>query len=308
MEVSVEEKSGVMVKIKAALDLFKLRLSFLVVVSCILSYEMGAETWEYDKIGWLLLAGFLLAGGSNGANQILERQWDALMHRTMTRPLPTNRISPLGAWFVSLAAAGMGIFILFYQLNTASGILGFSAFLSYAFIYTPLKRVSPWAVFIGAFPGAIPPMIGYVAATNDFGLEAGVLFAVQFMWQFPHFWAIAWVSHGDYTAAGFKLLPGDKGPTKFTALQTVIYSALMIPFGLLPYFVTLTEYGHQQPMSGWVSMIIIAICNIWMVAMSVRLLLRMDVKSARMVMFSSYFYLMIVLLALFADRNYVPGL
>jgi protoheme IX farnesyltransferase len=297
MEVSVEDKSGVTGKIKAALDLFKLRLSFLVVVSCVLSYEMGAETWEYEKIGWLILAGFLLAGGSNGANQVLEQQWDSLMHRTRTRPLPTKRISTLEAWFVSLATAGLGIFILFYYLNTASGILGFSAFLSYAFIYTPLKRVSPWAVFIGAFPGAIAPMIGYVAATNQFGLEAGVLFAVQFMWQFPHFWAIAWVSHEDYNRGGYKLLPFSGTPDKKTAFQIMVYSFFLIPVSLLPWTLPL-----ETPMVGNIAAIIVVLAGIWISFLAYKLFKEPTLLNARKVMFASFFYLPIVQIAYVIDK------
>jgi len=297
MEVSVEDKSGVTGKIKAALDLFKLRLSFLVVVSCVLSYEMGAETWEYEKIGWLILAGFLLAGGSNGANQVLEQQWDSLMHRTRTRPLPTKRISTLEAWFVSLATAGLGIFILFYYLNTASGILGFSAFLSYAFIYTPLKRVSPWAVFIGAFPGAIAPMIGYVAATNQFGLEAGVLFAVQFMWQFPHFWAIAWVSHEDYNRGGYKLLPFSGTPDKKTAFQIMVYSFFLIPVSLLPWTLPL-----EKPMVGNIAAIIVVFAGIWISFLAYKLFKEPTLLNARKVMFASFFYLPIVQIAYVIDK------
>lgn len=297
MEVSGQEKLGVMSKVKAALDLFKLRLSFLVVVSCILSYEMGADEWQYDKIGWLILAGFLLAGGSNGANQVLERQWDALMNRTKTRPLPTNRITPLEAWFVSISAAGVGIFILFYQLNTASGILGFSAFLSYAFIYTPLKRVSPWAVFIGAFPGAIAPMIGYVAATNQFGLEAGILFAVQFMWQFPHFWAIAWVSHEDYNRGGYKLLPFSGMPDKKTAFQIMIYSFFLIPVSLLPWTLPL-----DTPMVGNIAAAIVIAAGIWISYLAYKLFKEPTLLNARKVMFASFFYLPIVQIAYVIDK------
>ena len=297
MEVSVEEKSGVLGKIKAALDLFKLRLSFLVVVSCVLSYEMGSQEWDYIKMGWLILAGFLLTGGSNGVNQVLERQWDALMHRTKTRPLPTNRISPLGAWLVSLTAAGLGIFILFYYLNTASGILGFSAFLSYAFIYTPLKRTTPWAVFIGAFPGAVAPMLGYVAATNHFGLEAGILFAVQFMWQFPHFWAIAWVSHEDYNRGGYKLLPFNGMPDQKTAFQIMVYSFFLIPVSLLPWTLPL-----ETPMVGDLAAVIVSAAGIGMSYLAYNLFKEPTLLNARRVMFASFFYLPIVQIAYVIDK------
>jgi len=297
MEASVEEKSGVIMKIKAALDLFKLRLSFLVVVSCVLSYEMGAEKWEFQKLGWLILAGFLLTGGSNGANQILESQWDALMHRTRTRPLPTNRISPIGAWLVSLGASGAGIFILFFYLNTASGILGVSAFLSYVFIYTPLKRITPWAVFVGAFPGAIAPMLGYVAATNRFGLEAGILFAVQFMWQFPHFWAIAWVSHEDYNRGGYKLLPFSGMPDKKTAFQIMVYSFFLIPVSLLPWTLPL-----EKAMVGNLAAIIVVLAGIWISSLAYKLFKEPTLLNARKVMFASFFYLPIVQIAYVIDK------
>ena len=297
MEVLVEEKSGVLGKIKAALDLFKLRLSFLVVVSCVLSYEMGSQEWDYIKMGWLILAGFLLTGGSNGVNQVLERQWDALMHRTRTRPLPTNRISSLGAWLVSLTAAGLGIFILFYYLNTASGILGFAAFLSYAFIYTPLKRITPWAVFIGAFPGAVAPMLGYVAATNHFGLEAGILFAVQFMWQFPHFWAIAWVSHEDYNRGGYKLLPFNGMPDQKTAFQIMVYSFFLIPVSLLPWTLPL-----EPPMVGDLAAVIVSAAGIGMSYLAYNLFKEPTLLNARRVMFASFFYLPIVQIAYVIDK------
>ncbi len=163
----------------------------------------------------------------------------------------------------------------------------------YAFIYTPLKKVNSVAVLVGAFPGALPCLIGWVAATNELSTGGWILFGIQFLWQFPHFWAIAWVAHKDYLNAGFKLLPSDKGPTKFTALQTVMYSMLMIPVGMLPYYFKI---------SGIISMWIILICNVWMVYVSVLLFINMDVASARKVMFSSYFYLMIVFLALLFDK------
>jgi protoheme IX farnesyltransferase len=258
---------------------------------------MGSQEWDYIKMGWLILAGFLLTGGSNGVNQVLEREWDALMHRTRIRPLPTNRISLLGAWIVSLTAAGLGIFILFYYLNTASGILGFSAFFSYAFIYTPLKRITPWAVFIGAFPGAVAPMLGYVAATNHFGLEAGILFAVQFMWQFPHFWAIAWVSHEDYNRGGYKLLPFNGMPDKKTAFQIMVYSFFLIPVSLLPWTLPL-----ETPMVGDLAAVIVSAAGIFMSFLGYNLFKEPTLFNARRVMFASFIYLPIVQFAYVIDK------
>jgi protoheme IX farnesyltransferase len=163
----------------------------------------------------------------------------------------------------------------------------------YGFIYTPLKKVNSVAVLVGAIPGALPCLIGWVAATDNFNAGGWILFGIQFIWQFPHFWAIAWLAHQDYSTAGFKLLPADKGPTKFTAVQSVMYSVMMIPVGILPYV-----FG----ISGLVSLWIALACNLWMVYVSMMLYIKMTAASARMVMFSSYFYLMIVFLSLYADK------
>jgi protoheme IX farnesyltransferase len=177
--------------------------------------------------------------------------------------------------------------------NISSALLSaFSLFL-YAFIYTPLKKINSIAVLVGAFPGALPCLIGWVAGNDDFAYAGWALFLIQFLWQFPHFWAIAWVSHADYSSVGFKLLPADKGPTKFTALQSIMYAVLMIPFGFLPYYLGLT---------GQISMWILLVANIFMVVQCVRLYQNMGVPAARRVMFSSYIYLPIVYLALLADK------
>jgi heme o synthase len=185
---------------------------------------------------------------------------------------------------------------MWYWFNMESALLGALSLFIYGFIYTPLKKINSAAVLVGAFPGALPCLIGWVAGFYDTPIvwTGGlILFAIQFLWQFPHFWAIAWVAHQDYSRAGFKLLPGDKGPTKFTALQTVMYSALMIPVGVLPYYYNI---------SGLVSMWIVLACNAAMLFLSIGLFIRMDVSSARKVMFGSYFYLMIVLLSLYANK------
>lgn len=170
--------------------------------------------------------------------------------------------------------------------------MGSLAFFVCLYLYA-FKKINSIAVLVGAFPGALPCLIGWVAATDNFSAGGWILFAIQFLWQFPHFWAIAWVAHKDYSNAGFKLLPSDKGPSKFTALQTVMYSMLMIPVGMLPYYFKL---------SGATSLWIILGCNIYMVFVSVKLFIKMDIPSARRVMFSSYFYLMVVFLAMLFDK------
>ena len=220
--------------IKDLATLFKLRLGFFVVLSAVLGWFMATEEIDLPTLLKIALGGYLLTGASNGLNQIIERRIDGLMQRTENRPLPTGRMSTGAAWAWSLLAAAIGLGSLF-SLNPLSGWLGVAAIVSYAFIYTPLKGKTSLSVFVGAFPGALPPMIGYVAATGDFGIEPGTLFAVQFMWQFPHFWAIAWLAHDDYARAGYQLLPFRGGRTKESAFQIVLYTAFCIPASLLPW-------------------------------------------------------------------------
>jgi heme o synthase len=297
-------------KVKDYFQLIKFTLSFMVVFSTVVSFLIAPTGLYYRSriISVLLLfvGGMLVTGSANAINQVAEKDTDAKMKRTAKRPVASGRMSVNEATMFAVITGVLGVFILWYWFNYQAALTGLFSLFLYGFIYTPLKKINSIAVLVGAIPGAIPCLIGWVAATGNFSAGGWILFGIQFFWQFPHFWAIAWIAHTDYTTAGFKLLPGDKGPTKFTALQTVIYSALMIPVGLLPHLVPLFEFDYTMPMSGLVSMWIVLVCNLWMVAVSIRLFIKMDVKSARMVMFSSYFYLMIVLLALFADRT-IPG-
>jgi protoheme IX farnesyltransferase len=286
-------------KVKDYFQLIKFTLSFMVVFSTVVSFLIAPNELYYARpkllsVLLLFLGGMLVTGSANAVNQIAEKDTDAIMKRTAKRPVASGRMSVNEASIFAVLAGAAGVFILWYWFNYQAALTGLFSLFLYGFIYTPLKKVNSIAVLVGAIPGAIPCLIGWVAATGSFSAGGWILFGIQFLWQFPHFWAIAWIAHHDYSAAGFKLLPGDKGPTKFTALQTVIYSALMIPFGLLPYYMDI---------AGSTSVWIVTACNIWMVLVSIRLFIKMDVKSARGVMFSSYFYLMIVLLALFADRN-----
>jgi heme o synthase len=286
-------------KAKDYFQLIKFTLSFMVVFSTVVSFLIAPNEVFYVRskvVSVLLLfaAGMLITGSANAINQALEKKSDALMKRTAKRPVASGRMSVNEAGMFALIAGALGVFIMWKYFNLQSAMVGLFSLLMYGFVYTPLKKINSISVLVGAIPGALPCLIGWVAATDSFSAGGWILFGIQFLWQFPHFWAIAWLAHTDYTAAGFKLLPGDKGPTKFTAMQTVIYSALMIPMGLLPYTIG---------MSGVVSMWILVACNLWMVYVSIILFIKMDVKSARKVMFSSYFYLMIVLLAMFADRG-----
>jgi protoheme IX farnesyltransferase len=247
----------------------------------------------WQRIVTLFVGGMMVTGGANTINQILERDSDRLMKRTRLRPLPDGRMGDAEAWIFAGVTGVVGALLLGYYFNALAGMLSFLSLLLYAFAYTPMKKIHPIAVLIGAIPGALPPLIGWVAATGSMDIGGIVLFTLQFFWQFPHFWAIAWVAHGDYSKAGFKLLPSQQGPTKFTALQTVIYSLLMVPGGFLPYLLG---------MSGEISMWILLVANIFMIVQCIRLYVSMDVKKARYVMFSSYLYLPVVLLAMLADK------
>jgi heme o synthase len=291
-------KLGVMGKIEDYKQLIKFTLSFTVVFSSVISYMLAPNVVEYDFVSilLLLLGGMLVTGSANAINQITEKDTDAVMKRTGNRPVASGRMSVQEATAFAFISAIVGSLILWLYFSWYAAGLALLSLFIYGFVYTPLKKVNSIAVLVGAIPGALPCLIGWAAAYDgeNFSWTGGwILFAIQFLWQFPHFWAIAWVAHQDYSKAGFKLLPSQQGPTKFTAIQTVIYSLLMIPVGMLPYFFN---------MSGVVSMWILVAANTFMVIQCIRLYINMDVKSARRVMFSSYIYLPIVLLALLADK------
>ena len=277
--------------------LFKMRLTFLVVISSVLGYYMGTSSTHWPTLIALCAGGVLLTGGSNGVNQVLERHYDRLMHRTKNRPVASGRMLPIEGLAISVIAAVAGISILWGMIGTPAGVLGLAAFLSYSFIYTPMKRVSGLAVFIGAFPGAIPPLLGYIAGTHDYGLEAGLLFAVQFMWQFPHFWAIAWVAHEDYERGGYRLLPFAEGRSRRSAFQIFMYSLFLIPVSLLPW-----ALPTDQPMVGTWGAGVAVFCGLVMAWYAWKLYGSCDVKDARKVMFTSFFYLPVVQLAYVLDK------
>lgn len=292
-----------MKKIKDYLQLIKLSLSIMVVFSSVMSFVLAPQFGNYEeKWKWVLLlfaGGLLVTGSANAINQVVEKDTDAMMKRTGKRPVASGRMSVTEGWAFAIATGALGVFILGYFFNSlTAGLAAFSLFL-YAFIYTPLKKVSSIAVLVGAVPGALPCLIGWTAAENQLSLNGWVLFAIQFLWQFPHFWAIAWIAHTDYSTAGFKLLPADKGPTKFTALQTVIYSLLLLPVTIVPYFTGLCEYSSVAGLSG---LILVLAANAFMIARCVNLYRSMAVPAARKVMFGSYLYLPVVLLALLMSK------
>jgi protoheme IX farnesyltransferase len=286
--------SMVSAKLRDYVQLVKMRLTLTVVFSAAMGFLLAstaAVNWGHF---WILVSGgFLVVAAANGINQVIEKDYDKLMTRTANRPVATNRMSSLEASVSSMIMGLAGVVMLGHYLNPISGWLGLFAFLSYAFVYTPMKRVSPVAVFIGAFPGAIPPMLGWVAVTGRIDIMAITLFAIQFFWQFPHFWAIAWILDDDYKKAGFRLLPSYKGRDRKSAMQSVLYSLVLIPLSLLP-----VHLGVSGNIAGGV----VLAASILFTWQSYRLYLSCDMKDAKRLMFASFIYLPIVLLAYFIDK------
>ena len=279
----VAEKTSFSEKFRAYIVFTKFRLSALVVVSALTGYLFVGGSSGYE-ITLLLVGGLLVTAASNGSNQIWERDLDKLMKRTEKRPIPQGKMTVNEGYAVVVFCLVVGTAML-YMINLYSALLGLFAYVSYVFMYTPLKRITPWAVFVGAIPGAIPPMLGAIAYTGEFGMIPGVLFFVQFTWQFPHFWAIAWVAYDDYKAAGFSLLPSKEGKSKSSAYQIVVYSLALIPFSLLPWLMGIT---------GTVSLIIAGALGAGFFFYAFRLLLTCDDKDAKKLMFASFIYLPII--------------
>ena len=263
--------------------LLKLRLSFLVVLSAVSGWFFAGGSFNTEFL-FLVLGGFLITGSANGFNQIIEKDIDKKMPRTANRPLPTGRMSVKEALISSIIFGVLGLLFL-YQINLYSAILGLLSLFMYVVLYTPLKRISPWAVFVGAFPGAIPPMLGAVAFSGEFGMFAGIMFFVQFIWQFPHFWAIAWVLDDDYKKGGFSLLPSKGRKDKTSAIWILVSSLVMIPAGLLPYI-----YEH----TGLISLIVGAIAGLAFFGIALKFYITKEDKLARKLMFASFFYLPII--------------
>jgi protoheme IX farnesyltransferase len=281
-----------MSNIKPYIALLKSRLSITVAFSGTFGYILAPIKHEPLGIILISLAGFLLTGAANIVNQLKEIPYDKLMKRTANRPLPTETLNSKQATLFGyvLMVAAMGLLSYF---SWKSAALGFLSYLLYGYVYTPLKRVGPISVFVGAFPGAFPPMIGWVAATGHFGWEPGILFAIQFFWQFPHFWAIAWVADEDYQRAGFKMLPNDGKKDIKTAFTIMIYTLFLVPLGFIPYLL------H---MAGITSEIITVIAGTLFLCQTFYLMMRPTDKSARWMMFGSFLYLIIIQIALILDK------
>ncbi len=282
-------------KLRETVALFKLRLTSLVVFSAVLGYAIGVPVGGFSFINalWLALAGLLVTGASNALNQVLEVEADSLMKRTASRPLVRATVGMTEAIVISLLAGAAGVLLLWTRFGPLTGILGLLSLFMYVALYTPMKKFTAWSVFVGAFPGAFPPMLGYVAATGEFGLGPGLLFAMQFMWQFPHYWAIAWVLHEDYQLAGYHMLPSKGGRDGYTAWLIVLYTLFVVPVGMLPWVFGLT--------GGW-SAVTAAVCGLMMLVPAMRLFRSRDIKDARKLMFASFIYLPVVLIAYLLDK------
>lgn len=270
--------------------LAKFRLSFLVVFSAVIGYLFASPTTlSVTNIVLLAIGGMLVTGASNAINQIIERDIDRLMKRTESRPLPTERMNVLEAVLAAGAMGIAGLLVLTYFFNPVAGVLSAISLLSYAFVYTPLKRVSSIAVFVGAIPGALPPMIGYVCATGSIDFVAVMLFSVQFIWQFPHFWSIAWVQYDDYKKAGIMLLPSATGKTHYSAIQNVIYCIMLLVVSMAPFFFN---------MIGTVAAVVTGVTGVVFLWMAWNHYKTCEDKTARILMFGSFLYLPVVQLAL----------
>lgn len=274
-------------------NLVKFRLTFTVVFSASIAFLIGSKVnGEIIWYNWakLIIGGFLVTSAANCFNEIIEKDLDKLMKRTRERPLPAGTMTTGQALVMGLVMGIFGTYLL-GSLNLTAGFLSVFSILLYAFVYTPLKRKSPIAVFIGAFPGALPPLIGYVAAHPKIDYIALILFSIQFIWQFPHFWAIAWVLDDDYKLAGFRLLPTGKRD-KASAVITFLFTVILIPVSLLPTFY---HFG------GWIVGTVSIIGGLVFMVLAWQLLMKRDIPSAKKVMFCSFFYLPVIQLFLLFD-------
>ena len=273
----------------------KMGLSISVVISSLAGYLLGAETVNFGTLVLLAFGGYFMVGASNVYNQIIERDLDALMERTKDRPIPAGRMSVKFAFILATVLTILGIIIL-YIINPSTAMFGAISIFLYTSAYTPLKTKTPFSVFVGAIPGAIPFMLGWVAATNDFGIEPGTLFMLQFFWQFPHFWAIGWFLDEDYKRAGFKLLPTGK-PDKGTAVQIILYTVWTIIISIFPVFGFTGELKLTI-----VGAILVFLIGCTMLYYAFQLFKKQTSKAARQLMLASVLYITIIQIVYVLDK------
>ena len=285
--------ANLMSTLKIVFQLTKFRLSFLVSFSAIFGFVLASDSFRILDLLILGLSGYLVTASSVINNQIMEKDLDKKMDRTKKRPLPTNKISKKNSLIISLIFMFFGLFLMLFFFNMIACLLSLVSLILYTFVYTPLKRVGPIAVFVGAIPGALPPLIGWVAFSGEITIEAIIIFSIQFIWQFPHFWAIAWMYDDDYKKVGFKLLPNNGEKNLKTAVNIMIYTLFLIPIGLLP-----TIFGITGIISGAVAVFLAII----FLAQTFKLINDYSRESAVKVMFSSFIYLPIVQISYVLDK------
>jgi protoheme IX farnesyltransferase len=266
-----------------------------ITVSSLAGYLLGADTVDYKTLLLLAIGGYCMVGASNAYNQIIERDLDALMDRTKNRPVPSGRMSVNSAFAIASILTILGLVIL-YTINPQTAMFGAISIFLYTSVYTPLKTKTPLSVFVGAIPGAIPFMLGWVAATNDFGIEPGTLFALQFFWQFPHFWAIGWFLYDDYKKGGFFMLPTGK-KDKATAVQVIMYTVWTIIISIIPVF-GFTGKLYLTPIAA----IIVFLLGLGMLYYAILLFKKMTAKAARQLMLASVSYITLIQIVYVLDK------
>jgi len=279
------------------IEITKLRLSVSVVFSSVISYLIGMSEFDFEIFSYLVVGGLMMVSASNIFNQVIERDLDVLMQRTKGRPLPMGQISVNNALVLGFTFVIAGLTFL-YIISPLCAMLGAISIFIYACVYTPLKLITPLSVFVGAIPGAIPFMLGWVAATNELGVEALALFLMQFFWQFPHFWAIAWWQNDEYEKAGFKMLPTGK-KDKSTTFQIIFYSFWAIIMSIVPYFnvtgdLSLSTYG----------LVIVLMLGMFLLFYSFKLFKNSTTQNAKVLMYVSILYLTLVQIVYLIDNLY----
>ncbi|GAB3306671.1 protoheme IX farnesyltransferase [Hymenobacter tenuis] len=282
-----------MTKARAYFQLIKFRLALTVAFSSAIGYLLGAHELDLWRAVLVMLGGLAVTGSANTINQVFEIDLDKLMKRTAKRPLPLGILSVQEAWVFTIILGGLGLGLLAYYFNPLAAALSLVSLILYGFVYTPLKTISPICVAVGAIPGGMPPLIGWVAATGFLGAEGWILFGIQFMWQFPHFWAIAWVLDDDYKKAGFKMLPTPGKKDLRTAFQIMTYTLVLIPLSLLPFYFGMTNTTYPM---------VAAICGVLFLMQTFYLMRTVSKKAAMSIMFGSFLYLPIVQIALVLDK------
>ena len=294
----VSSSNSILFFSKSFFELTKARLAISVVFSSVVGYLLAVDSFDTYTLFLLALGGYCMVGASNSFNQIIEKDIDSLMDRTKNRPIPSKKMSVSTAFYISIILTLIGIVVL-YKINPRTALFGAISIFIYTCLYTPLKTITPLSVFVGAFPGAIPFMLGWVAATNNFGIEPGTLFMIQFFWQFPHFWALGWMLHDDYQKAGINMLPTKKRD-KSTALQIVLYSLWTIIISVFP----VTGLTGDLRLSVW-SAVIVLILGLVMLFYSVNLYNKMNVPAAKQLFTVSILYLTLLQITYLIDKMYL---